>query len=84
MKKNLITLFLMTLPFIGFSQNEIIYNYAFDTGITPWVAGTLAAVSYDASAGALATGSLKLVTSGNYKVAKTALGRSDTDAKHIN
>ena len=71
MKKNLITLFLMTLPFIGFSQNEIIYNYAFDTGITPWVAGTLAAVSYDASAGALATGSLKLVTSGNYKVAKT-------------
>ncbi len=37
MKKNLLTLFLMTLPFIGFSQ---ITNGTFDADVTGWKAAS--------------------------------------------
>ena len=64
MKKNLLTLFLMTLPFIGFSQ---ITNGTFDADVTGWkAAGGSSAIEWDA-----ADKSLKLVTTAANKKAQT-------------
>jgi hypothetical protein len=64
MKKNLLTLFLMTLPFIGFSQ---ITNGTFDADVTGWkAAGGSSAIEWDA-----ADKSLKLVTTAVNKKAQT-------------
>tara|TARA_B110001454_G_scaffold128989_2_gene120242 strand:+ start:172 stop:1578 length:1407 start_codon:yes stop_codon:yes gene_type:complete len=64
MKKILLTLFLMTLPFIGFSQ---ITNGTFDADVTGWkAAGGSSAIEWDA-----ADKSLKLVTTAANKKAQT-------------
>jgi len=63
MKKNLLTLFLMTLPFIGFSQ---ITNGTFDADVTGWKAVTGSAIDWNA-----ADQSLKLVNTTVNKYAQS-------------
>jgi hypothetical protein len=63
MKKILLTLFLMTLPFLGFTQ---ITNGTFDADIQGWVGFTGGDISWNSD------GSLKLVTSAANKRAQSS------------
>jgi hypothetical protein len=78
MKKNIL-LFLMLLPFIGFSQNEIIKSYPFNGDQEGWDNSANATVSYDTDAGALATGSLKYVTIANKQAKSPSITTSAGD-----
>jgi hypothetical protein len=78
MKKNIL-LFLMLLPFIGFSQNEIIKSYPFNVDQEGWGNSVNATVSYDTDAGALATGSLEYVTIANKQARSPSITTSAGD-----
>ena len=62
MKKNLLTLFLMTLPFIGFSQ---ITNGTFDADVAGWTEKNNATITHNAE------GSMQLVHTGTNGMAQS-------------
>jgi len=70
MKKNLLTLFLMTLPFIGFSQ---ITNGTFDTDVDGWIGKNNATITHNTE------GSMQLVHTGTSGMAQSTPNGAPND-----